>query len=107
MEKSRYVLDLLNLGPYITHAVFCKTGKEEAMILIEQPKCLPSNSSLQCFSCKTRPASHVCRFKFEEVTVQACLCLDCMELENALLCENVLGYRDRRNYPEWDVVWAA
>jgi hypothetical protein len=77
------------------------------MILIEQPKRLANKSSLQCFSCKTKPASHICRFKFEEVTVQACLCLDCMELETALLCENVLGYRDRCNYPEGDVVRAA
>jgi hypothetical protein len=61
------------------------------MILIEQPKRLSNNSSLRCFSCKTDRASHVCRFKFEEVTVQACLCSECMELETALLFENVLG----------------
>ena len=89
------------------YAGVCKAGKEESMILIEQPKRMSNNGSLRCFSCKTKPASHVCRFKFEEVTVQACLCLDCMELETALLFEKVLGYCDRRNYPEWDIVWAA
>jgi hypothetical protein len=77
------------------------------MILIEQPKRLSSNNSLQCFSCKVNRASHVCRFKWEEVTIQACLCLDCMGLETALLFEKVLGHSDGHNNPEWDIVRAA
>ena len=77
------------------------------MNLIEQPKRLSYNSSLNCFSCKANPASHVCRFKFEVVTVQACLCSDCMRLETALLFEKVLGYCERRNNPVGNTLWAA
>lgn len=77
------------------------------MVLIEQPKRLAIDSSLQCFSCKVNPASHVCRFKWDEVTVQACLCPECMGLETAPLFEKVLGYYDRRNNPEGEVGRAA
>ncbi len=77
------------------------------MILIEQPKRLPKNSSLQCFSCKAKPASHLCRFKFEAVTVQACLCSECMGFETALLFEKVLGNCDGHSDSERHVVCAA
>jgi hypothetical protein len=67
------------------------------MIFIEQPKRLSINNSLKCFSCKVNPASHVCRFKWGGLAVQACLCLQCMGLETAPLFEKVMGCCDRPN----------
>jgi len=67
------------------------------MILIEPPKRLSINNSLRCFSCKTNPASHVCRYRWEEVIIQACLCFECMEFETIPLFEKVMGYCDAGN----------
>ncbi|MBN1841861.1 MAG: hypothetical protein JW883_06210 [Deltaproteobacteria bacterium] len=63
------------------------------MRLIEQPKPLSKDLTLTCFSCRTAPASHACRFEWDGTMVQACLCPNCMTFDTTLLVENVLGYR--------------
>jgi hypothetical protein len=63
------------------------------MTFTEVPRILSENSSLRCFSCEARRASHVCCFRWDGMQVHACLCAECMKLDTASLVEKVLRYR--------------
>ena len=62
------------------------------MALSEQPKPLSGDCSLRCFSCKSNPATHVCRFSLDWGKIQACLCPSCMTLDIEQLAQGVLRY---------------
>ncbi len=60
-------------------------------MLIEPPKPLDQNLGMPCYACEKNPATHVCRFKVGELTVQVCLCSKCMQIDTKRLLKNTIG----------------
>jgi hypothetical protein len=63
-------------------------------MITETPKRLPMHLSMPCYACEERSATHVCRFKVGELTVQVCLCPLCMQIDTLCLLKNTIGIQD-------------
>ncbi len=63
-------------------------------MIAETPKLLPENLSMPCYACETHPASHLCRYIIDELTIQVCLCADCMKMDTERLLKNTLGIQE-------------
>jgi hypothetical protein len=57
----------------------------------EAPKKLSKNIAIHCYCCESRLADYLCRFKMGELSIQVCLCPDCMNRDTAYLFENTIG----------------
>lgn len=57
----------------------------------ETPEQLPDSVKIACYACEKLPATHVCRFKVGELSIQVCLCTECMKMDTASLLKNTVG----------------
>ncbi len=55
------------------------------------PKPLPAKLRMPCYSCETRPATHLCRYQVGELGIQVCLCKACMKIDTKYLLKNTVG----------------
>jgi hypothetical protein len=58
---------------------------------IEAPQPLPGTVLLPCYACEKDQATHVCRFIVGELTIQVCLCPECMKMDTGRLIKNTIG----------------
>ena len=63
-------------------------------MIAETPKRLPENLGMPCYACETRPATHVCRYKIDELGIQVCLCAECMQIDTQRLLKSTIGIQD-------------
>ena len=61
---------------------------------INESKELPAGLDMQCYACEDQRATHVCRYQMDELTVQVCLCKECMKIDTEELINNTLGIKD-------------
>jgi hypothetical protein len=61
---------------------------------INESKELPAGLEMQCYACNDLPATHVCRYQIDELTVQVCLCRVCMKIDTEDLIKNIIGIGD-------------
>ena len=66
------------------------TLKDENMIT-EDYKPLPQSLEIPCYACERNTASHVRRLKIGEMTVQVCLCAQCMRIDTQRLLNHTIG----------------
>ena len=69
-------------------------------MLIETPQPLPENVSMLCYACEQQPATHVCRFKVGALSVQVCLCPQCMKMDTQRLLKNTIGIQGISEKPD-------
>jgi hypothetical protein len=62
-------------------------------MMTEEPKPLPRDLYMPCYSCEERRATHVCRYKIGELAVQVCLCAECMKIDTMRLLKKTIGLR--------------
>jgi protein-arginine kinase activator protein McsA len=55
---------------------------------------LPVGMEMQCYACQELPATHVCRYQIDELTVQVCLCKECMKIDTEDLIKNTIGLKE-------------
>jgi hypothetical protein len=58
---------------------------------IQSPEPLPADLQMPCYACETEPATHVCRFHIGELSVQVCLCRECMKIDTDCLLKSTIG----------------
>jgi hypothetical protein len=58
---------------------------------IETPQPLPDSVHMPCYACEKDQATHVCRFRVGELTIQVCLCPECMKMDTGRLLKNTVG----------------
>jgi hypothetical protein len=63
-------------------------------MIAETPKRLPESLGMPCYACESRPATHVCRYKIDELGIQVCLCTECMQIDTQRLLKNTIGIQD-------------
>jgi len=63
-------------------------------MITENTKPLPRKLAIPCYSCEKRLASHVRRLKVGELTVQVCLCPQCMKMDTVRLLNNTVGIEE-------------
>ncbi|MBI5550086.1 MAG: hypothetical protein HY911_01170 [Desulfobacterales bacterium] len=63
-------------------------------MIAETPKRLPENLGMPCYACESRPATHVCRYKIDELGIQVCLCSECMQIDTQRLLKSTIGIQD-------------
>jgi hypothetical protein len=63
-------------------------------MIAETPKPLPENLGMTCYVCESRPATHVCRYKIDELGIQVCLCAECMQMDTQRLLKSTIGIQD-------------
>ena len=63
-------------------------------MITETPKRLPENLGMPCYACESRPATHVCRYKIDELGIQVCLCTECMQIDTQRLLKGTIGLQD-------------
>jgi hypothetical protein len=63
-------------------------------MIAETPKRLPENMGMPCYACETRAATHVCRYKIDELAIQVCLCAECMQMDTQRLLKNTIGIQE-------------
>jgi hypothetical protein len=61
---------------------------------INDTKELPVGIKMQCYVCNDLPATHVRRYKIDDLMVQVCLCRQCMQIDTEDLIKNTLGIRE-------------
>lgn len=61
---------------------------------INDTKELPVGMKMQCYACDDLPATHVCRYKIDDLMVQLCLCKECMQIDTEHLIKNTIGIRE-------------
>ncbi len=61
---------------------------------INESKELPAGLDMQCYACEELRATHVCRYQMDELTVQVCLCKECMKIDTEDLINNTLGLKE-------------
>ncbi len=69
-------------------------------MLIQKPKILPEDLHMPCYSCEKETATHLCRYKIGELTVQVCLCPECMKIDTSCLLKNTIGIQEIAEKPE-------
>jgi len=69
-------------------------------MLSHPPQPLPDNVSMPCYACEQIPATHVCRFKVGELSIQVCLCTECMKIDTTRLLKNTIGIQGVAEKPE-------
>lgn len=52
---------------------------------------LPDSIRMPCYACETLLATHLCRYKVGELSIQVCLCEECMKLDTTSLLKNTIG----------------
>jgi len=60
----------------------------------QDPQKLPPDLNMPCYACDDKPATHVCRYQVGELTVQVCLCDECMKIDTECLLKNTIGIQD-------------
>ena len=60
-------------------------------MLIEKPKLLPEDLDMLCYACEDAPATHLCRYRVGDLSIQVCLCPKCMKIDTIRLLENTIG----------------
>lgn len=60
----------------------------------KDPQKLPADLDMPCYACNDRPATHVCRYEVGELSVQVCLCDECMKIDTECLLKNTIGIQD-------------
>jgi hypothetical protein len=75
--------------------------KDNSMIA-ESTKPLPENLSMLCYVCNAHPATHLCKYKVGEMSVQVCLCRECMQIDSRHLLEQTIGIKDVVERPSDD-----
>ncbi len=63
-------------------------------MIAEEPKPIPENLQMPCYACENEPATHLCKFKVGELSVQVCLCPACMKLDTHYLLRNTIGIQE-------------
>jgi len=63
-------------------------------MITEAPKQLPENVTMSCYACENEPATHVCRYKLGELSIQVCLCEQCMQMDTRQLLKNTIGIQE-------------
>jgi hypothetical protein len=58
---------------------------------VQDPKPLPLDINLSCYACESNVAAYLCRYTIDELSVQVCLCRDCMNLDTNTLLKNTIG----------------
>jgi hypothetical protein len=69
-------------------------------MLTHPPQPLPCDLNMPCYACEHVPATHVCRFKVGELTIQVCLCEECMKIDTTRLLKNTIGIQGIAEKPE-------
>lgn len=49
---------------------------------------------MPCYACEAQPATHICKFKIGELSVQVCLCNSCMKMDTQRLLKNTIGIQE-------------
>jgi hypothetical protein len=73
--------------------------KEMDLMLVQKPRLLPENLNMPCYCCEKEPATHLCRYKIGELTVQVCLCPECMKIDTGCLLKNTVGIQETTERP--------
>ena len=60
----------------------------------EAPQRLPADLDMTCYACNEQSATHVCRYQVGELSVQVCLCDECMKIDTECLLKNTIGIQD-------------
>ena len=60
----------------------------------KDPQKLPADLNMTCYACNDLPATHVCRYEVGELSVQVCLCDECMKIDTECLLKNTIGIQD-------------
>lgn len=68
-------------------------------MITEESKPLPGKLAMPCYSCEERLASHVRRLKVGELTVQVCLCPQCMQMDTRRLLNVTVGIAEKPALP--------
>lgn len=68
-------------------------------MITECPQPLHKDLNIPCYACESQPATHVCRYKVDELNVQVCLCCDCMQIDTRHLLKNTIGIQDQIEKP--------
>lgn len=66
---------------------------------VQDPKPLPLGMNLSCYACESAVAAYLCRYTIDELSVQVCLCRDCMNLDTNALLKNTIGIDDLSDLP--------
>lgn len=69
-------------------------------MLVMPPQPLAQNVKISCYSCETNPASHVCRFKVGELSIQVCLCTACMNIDTQRILTDTVGIANVSGKPQ-------
>ncbi|MDA8138595.1 MAG: hypothetical protein M0036_08065 [Desulfobacteraceae bacterium] len=70
-------------------------------MIVETPKLLPENVSMPCYACGNESATHLCKYKMGELSIQVCLCKACMQMDTAQLLKNTIGIQEV-SFPQVD-----
>lgn len=70
-------------------------------MIVEAPKPLPGDISMNCYACMVVPATHVCKYKVGELSIQVCLCERCMQMDTEQLLKKTIGIQEV-SHPEVD-----
>lgn len=60
-------------------------------MIAECPQPLHEDLNIPCYACESENATHVCRYKVGELSVQVCLCCECMQMDTQSLLKNTIG----------------
>lgn len=71
-------------------------------MIAESSKPLPENLSMLCYACNAHPATHLCKYKVGEMTVQVCLCGACRQIDSKRLLEHTIGIQEVVEKPAED-----
>ena len=75
------------------------TPERKQQMITEDIKPLPETLGIPCYACEIRPASHVRRLIVGELTVQVCLCPECMQIDTRRLLNNTVGIEETIDLP--------